>query len=66
MHISKANLKRAPGSHEVVNLRKSEGLTQAEAAELIYVSKRCWQYWEGGVRPMHPAFWELFKMKVKK
>lgn len=32
-------------------------------AELVHASLRGWQQWENGDRRMHPAFWELFKIK---
>lgn len=39
------------------------GLTQTEAAALIWCSLRAWQQWEAGDRRMHAAFWELFTAK---
>jgi DNA (cytosine-5)-methyltransferase 1 len=39
-------------------------LTQTRAAELVHGSLRGWQQWEAGDRRMHPAFWELFLLKV--
>jgi len=44
--------------------RKSLNLTQEQAANVIYASTRAWQQWELGKRKMHPAFWELFKIKT--
>jgi putative transcriptional regulator len=43
------------------------GITEAQkyCAELLYVKIRAWQRWETGEREMHPAFWELFQIKVK-
>jgi len=44
--------------------RMDAGLTQTEAAILIYCSLGAWQKWEQGDRTMHPAFWELFLIKT--
>jgi DNA (cytosine-5)-methyltransferase 1 len=44
--------------------RDTLGLTQTEAAALVYVDKRTWQKWEGGERAMMPAVWELFLLKT--
>lgn len=43
--------------------RERRGLTQKEAADLIFCSLAAWQQWESGVRRMHPAFWALFQLK---
>jgi putative transcriptional regulator len=55
---------RNPRPEEVRAAREAAGLTQTEAAELIYCEMRTWQDWEGGQRRMHPAFWELWRSKV--
>jgi putative transcriptional regulator len=44
--------------------RETAGLAPTQAAELIYVTLRAWQYWESGDRKMHPAFFELFNIKI--
>jgi DNA (cytosine-5)-methyltransferase 1 len=54
-----------PKPPEIRAAREAAGLTQAEAGELVHVSMRGWQQWEAGERPMHPAFWELFRRKLK-
>ena len=46
--------------------RHAAGLTQTQAGALIYCTLRGWQNWEGGLRPMHPAFFELFLEKARK
>jgi hypothetical protein len=61
---------RNPKPKEIIALRLDAGLSQAAAAELIHTVCRTWQQWEAeegtqGHRRMHPAFWELFKIKVK-
>lgn len=54
-----------PTPSEIVALRKSSGITQTEAANLVYSKLRTWQGYEWGENDMHPAMWELFKIKVK-
>lgn len=56
---------RNPKPEEIKTARERAGLTQTEAAALIYCTLRGWQDWEGGQRAMHPAFWELFRLKVR-
>jgi hypothetical protein len=51
--------------------REQAGLTQTQAAKLIYKGLRTWQGWEtpeelAGHRKMDPAFFELFKIKIAK
>lgn len=55
---------RNPSPDEVRAVRQAAGLTQTDAARLIYASLRAWQQWEAGGRKMHPAFWELFKIRL--
>lgn len=44
----------------------SLGITAAQdwCAEALHTSRRAFQQWESGDRRMHPAFWELLKIKV--
>jgi len=37
---------------------------QDQCAEALHTSRRAWQQWERGDRRMHPAFWELVRIKV--
>jgi DNA-binding transcriptional regulator YiaG len=48
----------------IKNARLYAGLTQTDAASIIHCKLRAWQQWEAGDRKMHPAFWELFRLKV--
>lgn len=54
-----------PTPDEIKNKRENEGLTQKEAAALIYSKLRTWQDWEAGKAKMHAGLWELFLLKVK-
>jgi len=53
-----------PHSSEISAARVRLGLTQQEAADLLYLTLRAWQRYEYGERRMHPALWELFKIKT--
>lgn len=53
-----------PSPRTILNARKKLGITQAQAAELLHCHYRTWEQWEAGKRKMHPAFWELWRIKV--
>jgi putative transcriptional regulator len=53
-----------PTPEQIKKSRMDAGLTQTQAASLIYSELRTWQHWEKGDRSMHPAFFELFKLKT--
>ena len=62
----------SPAAAEVIALRESVqardgvGITAAQdaCAVMLHTSRRAWQQWERGERNMHPAFWELARIKV--
>ena len=54
-----------PTPSEVLAARKAAGLTQTQAANLIYTTMRTWQRYEYGELPFPPAEWELFCIKTK-
>ena len=54
-----------PAPQQIVALRKTAGLTQTQAAELIHSKLRTWQDWESGKAKMHEAHWELFQLKAR-
>ena len=54
-----------PTAEQVRQARAESGLSQVEAARLIYCSERSWQQWEAGERKMHGAMWELFRIKAR-
>lgn len=56
--------KQSPFQEEILATRKAAGLTQTEAGALVYSALRTWQQWESGERKMHPAMWELFRIKL--
>ena len=49
---------------EIVNLREKYGWTQTEAAALVHVTLRAWQWWESGKRRMPIGLWELILIKA--
>jgi putative transcriptional regulator len=58
----------SPSPSEIKLARESAGLTQTQAAKLIYKGLKTWQHWESPEgkpehRKMDPAFFELFKIK---
>lgn len=55
--------KESPTQQEIREARADSGLSQADAAALIYSTRRTWQDWEAGVAGMHPGLWELFELK---
>lgn len=52
-----------PKPSEILRAREAAGLTQQQAADLLFSSWRTWQDWEAGERRMHPSSWELFLAK---
>ena len=55
---------RNPTPEEVRAAREAAGLSQTAAGVLVHTTCRTWQQWEAGDRRMHPAFWELFRIKA--
>lgn len=56
---------QSPTSEQIKQARRDAGLTQTEAAELIYKGCRAWQQYEKCDRAMDAAYWELFLIKTK-
>ena len=54
---------RPPKSEDIQQVRKSLGLTQSDAAKLVYRTTRQWQKYESGEIPMDLAVWQLFLLK---
>lgn len=55
---------QSPDPATVRALRLRFDLTQEQAAEIVFVSRRTWQDWERGIADMHAGLWELFKIKT--
>ena len=60
---------RNPSPAEIRAAREAAGLTQQQAAAMVYASPRNWQQWEqekgSNTRRMHPGLWELFRLKAQ-
>lgn len=59
-----------PTPAEIREARDAAGMTQTQAAQLIYSTLRAWQEWEAEPKPdstagrrMHPGLFELFLVK---
>lgn len=52
-------------AREAIQAAKGIGITAGQdwCAEQVHTTRRVWQQWESGDRRMHPAFWELFRIK---
>jgi len=50
---------------DIIAARETAGLSQSDAAALIYSGLRTWQHWESGDRRMHPGLWELWQIKLQ-
>lgn len=57
---------KTPEPEEIKATRLNAGLTQTQSAKMIYITMRAWQRFEAGDRKMHPAFWDLFNLKINK
>jgi putative transcriptional regulator len=55
----------SPTPAQIVYWRKGKmGMTQSEAARMVHVTLRAWQWWESGHREMPIGLWELFLIKI--
>ena len=53
-----------PTPEQIKNSRLNVGLTQAQAAAVIYKKLLAWQRYESGDRSMDCALYELFMLKT--
>jgi hypothetical protein len=54
----------APTPEAVATARRLAGHTHAAAGQALHVDGRTWRRWEAGDRAMHPAMWELYRIKA--
>lgn len=54
-----------PTTIEIAAARIAAGLSQVEAAAVVYVTRNAWQRWEYGKTPIPLGYWELFLVKTK-
>jgi len=57
-------MNQAPRPTQIRELRETYGLSQTDAADVVYSALRSWQNWEAGEVRMHPAIWSWFKHVV--
>lgn len=55
---------RNPSSDEVKEARAKAGMSQETAAKVVHYSEIAWRKCEAGQRRMHPATFELFRLKT--
>ena len=53
----------SPTADQVRAARLAAGHSTAESAALVHMDARSWRYYEQGARAMHPAVWELYRIK---
>lgn len=53
-----------PAPDDIIAARLSAGLTQADAAAIVYTTDRHWSNWERGVSKMPRSSWRLFRLLV--
>lgn len=62
----KEGRKESPSPGEIRELINESGLTVEQFSGLVYCSWRSGHDWLSGKTRMHPAFWELAKIKLNK
>lgn len=55
---------RNPSPEEIRAAREAAGLTQREAAALVWATGSAWENWEQGLRRMHPAIWWAWQRRL--
>jgi len=57
-------MQKTPTPILIRSIRDRYGWTQAEAASMVRVTTRAWQWWESGQRRMPEGLWELLLIKA--
>ena len=55
---------KSPTPEQIKAARANAGLTQSQAALIVYKTLNAWQKWEAGQREMDAALWEPFLIKI--
>lgn len=55
---------KSPKPAAIRAAREVSGLTQTQAAALVYSTLKTWQDWESGRHWMHAGLWELWLIKA--
>ena len=53
-----------PLNIQLIKLRRENGHTQQQAADLVHVCRRTWLAWETKQNRVHLGLWELYQMKT--
>lgn len=53
-----------PTPEQIKFAREQAGLTQAQAADLIFKKWQSWALYESGKTALDPAYWQLFQLKL--
>ena len=53
-----------PTPQDVLAARKAAGLTQEQAAQMLWSHNRAWRMYESGNRALSAPLWELFLLKT--
>lgn len=61
-----AGISGPPDPTSVLGERINAGITQQQAAEMLYTDIRTYQRWEYGDSRMHPAIWALFLIRTNR
>lgn len=68
-HQNRSRRAPAPGSNpdpaQIRAAREAAGLTQTQAADLVWYTLSAWQRWEQGERRMHPAIWWAWQQRSR-
>lgn len=65
-HTPEPTVNLGPDPQTIRECRQAHGLTQEQAAELVWSTLRTWQNWEAGINKMHPAIWWAWKEKARR
>lgn len=57
-------MRPSPTPSEIKLARESAGMTQDQAARVVWTTQRTWARYESGDRAMHRGLWELFLLKT--
>ena len=56
---------KPPSPEQIRDRRLAAGLTQSQAAALVYVETQGWRRYESGTASPRPAIWRLFCLRVE-
>lgn len=66
LQSKEAERPQPPAPSRIKRERDRAGMTPGQAGGLVHVSPEVWSKWETGNARMHPAFWELFQLKLER